>query len=80
VAADLQVRLRQFRRQQHRLDHARRVGDALARDIERRPVIHRRADDRQPQRHVHRAPERQQLHGNQPLIVVAGDHRVELAA
>src|SRR5690242_19424378 len=34
-------------REEHRGDHALRIGDALACDVERRPVIDRRADDRQ---------------------------------
>ena len=64
---------RQPRRQQNRLDHTPLVGHALPRDVERRAVIDRRADDRQAQRDVHRAAERQQLHRHQPLVVVRGD-------
>ena len=56
-----------------------RIGDAFAGDVERGAVIDRRADDRQAERDVHRVTEREQLHGNQSLIVIAGDHRVELA-
>ena len=47
-------------------------------DVERGAVIDRRAHDRQAQRDVDRPAERQQLHRNQPLIVIAGNHCVEL--
>ena len=43
-------------------------------------MVDGRADDRQAQRHIHRLSERQQLDGDQSLIVVARDHRVELSA
>ena len=49
-------------------------------DVEGGAVIDRGADDRQAQRHVHRLAEREQLDRNQPLIVIAGDDDVELAA
>ena len=68
------------RREQHRVHHAAGVGDAAAGDVERGAVIDRRADDRQAQRDVHGLAEREQLHGHQALIVVAGDDDVELAA
>jgi hypothetical protein len=35
--------------------------------------------ERQPQRHVHGVAEGGELHGDQALVVVAGDHRIELA-
>jgi len=43
-------------------------------------VIDRCPDDRKSERHVDRPAKREQLHRNQPLIVVAGDDRVELPA
>ena len=48
-------------------------------DVECGTVVDRGPDDGQAQRHVHRLAERQQLDRDQPLIVVAGDHDVELA-
>jgi hypothetical protein len=42
-------------------------------------VIDRRPDDGKPERHVDGPAEREQFHGNQPLIVIAGDDRIELA-
>src|SRR5262249_927667 len=67
---------RQTRGQEHRGDHALRIGDAFARDVERRSVVHRRANDRQTERHVHGLPECEELHRNQALIVIAGDDGV----
>jgi hypothetical protein len=43
-------------------------------------VIDRRADDRQADRDVDGGAERQQLDRDEPLVVVAGNHRIELAA
>jgi len=43
-------------------------------------VIDRRPHDRQAERHVDRAAEGEQLHRNQPLVVIAGNHGVEFAA
>ena len=43
-------------------------------------MIDRRPHDWQPERHIHRLAERDELHRNQPLIVVTGDHDVEVAA
>ena len=58
----------------------RLVGSATscAGDVERGAVIDRGADDRKAERDVDRVTEREQLDGNQTLIVIAGDHRVEL--
>jgi hypothetical protein len=42
-------------------------------------VIDGRPDDRQPERHVHRSSEGEQLDRDQPLIVIAGNHGIELA-
>ena len=71
---------RQPCRQPHRRNHTARIGDAPAGDIERRAVIDRRPHDRQTERDVHGLAERDELHRNQPLIVIAGDDDVELAA
>ena len=54
-------------------DEAGRVGDALAGDVEGGAVIDRRPDDRQAERDVDGAAEREQLHRDQPLVVIAGD-------
>jgi len=43
-------------------------------------VIDRCPDDWKAERHVDGPAEGQQLHGNQPLIVIAGNDRIELAA
>jgi hypothetical protein len=43
-------------------------------------VIDRGPDDGKAERDVDGAAERKQLYGNQPLIVIAGDDDVELAA
>ena len=53
-------------RELHRFDQARRIGDALARDVERGAVIDRRADDRQAQRDVDGAPNATSLIGISP--------------
>src|SRR5436190_4710583 len=70
----------ELRREQHGRDHALGIGFASARDVERRSMVDRRADDRQSERHVDRGAEGQQLDRYQSLIVVAGDHDLELAA
>src|SRR3954452_15385639 len=73
-----------------RLDQAEFVGDALAGDVEGGAVVHRGADDRQAEGDVdaaQRVPgagfridgEAQQLDRDVPLVVVHGDHGVELA-
>src|SRR5262245_18600941 len=43
-------------------------------------MIDRGPDNRQPERDVHRLSEGEQLHRNQPLVVIAGDDDVEFAA
>jgi hypothetical protein len=43
-------------------------------------VIDRCADDRKAKRDVHRPAEREQLHGDEPLVVIAGDDGVELSS
>src|SRR4029079_16023803 len=58
---------RQARRKQHGGDHTLGIGHAWARDVERGAMIDRRADDRQPEGHIHRLAECEQLDGNQPL-------------
>src|SRR4051794_37539352 len=73
-----------------RLDQAEFVGDALAGDVEGGAVVHRSADDRQAEGDVDAAQripsagfridgEAQQLDRDVPLVVVHGDHGVELA-
>ena len=59
----------------------KRVGErgALPRDVERRAVVDRGAHDRQPERHVHAALEREQLHGRVTLVVIHADDRVVAA-
>jgi hypothetical protein len=71
---------RQLRGQQNRLHHAAGVCLALPGDVERRPVIDRRTNDGQTERHVHGLPERHQLDRHQPLVVIRGHHHIELAA
>ncbi len=67
-------------RQRHRGNHAPRIGGVRAGNVERGPVIHGGADDRQADRHVDRMSKGQQLHRNQTLVVVAREHTVELAS
>jgi len=43
-------------------------------------MIDRRPDDWKPERHVDRSAEREQLHGNQSLIVITRHDGIELAA
>src|SRR5437660_8927633 len=52
---------RESRGQAHGRDHAARIGDALARDVERGAVIDRRPHDRQAERHIDRLAEREKL-------------------
>src|SRR2546428_988924 len=56
--------------------HAVGPGDALPGDVERRPVIHRGADERQGQRDAHGAVEIECLRGDVPLVMIQGQHRV----
>src|SRR5580700_6439152 len=51
-----------------RCDHAPGIGFALARDVERRAVIGRRAHDGKPQRDVDAVPEGERLEWDQSLI------------
>src|SRR6266571_7321939 len=60
--------------------HALPAGDALARDVERGPVVDAGAHEREPQRHVDALVEARQLDRDVALVVVHGDHEVELAA
>jgi hypothetical protein len=71
---------RELRGQKDGRDHALRVGDTPARDVERRPMIDRRPDNRETERDVDCAPERDQLDRDQSLIVIARDDDVELSA
>src|SRR5262245_58328832 len=68
------------RGEQRRLDHARGIGQVLSGDVECRAVVDRGANDREPERDVDGTSECEQLHRNQTLIVIAGDHGIELAA
>src|SRR5438270_11282293 len=72
--------LRQTRREQDGGDHALRIRDSLARDVERGPMIDRRAYDRQPECDVHCLAERRELHRDETLVVIARDDHVELTA
>jgi hypothetical protein len=56
--------------------HAAGIGDPATGDVERRPVVGRRADERQPERDVHRAMDVGLLDGDQALVVVHRDHGV----
>ncbi len=48
-------------------------------DVEGGAVIRRGSRERQPERHVHPVGEMNELEGDQALVVIEGDHRVELA-
>ncbi len=52
------------------------VRNTLPRDVEGGAVGGARPQERQPQRHVHRGVERQQLHRDEPLVVVQRDEAV----
>ena len=71
---------RDARAQDNRLDHARRIGDPLPGDVERRAVIRRRRGNGKPERDVHRAAERRDLDRGHSDVVIRRDHGVELAA
>ena len=62
-----------------RLAQVARVGNALARDIEGRAVIHGGSDDRQAEGYVHGAVEGDGLDRNVSLVVVHADDPVEVA-
>ena len=74
------TRLSDARAQEDRFDHARRIGDSLAGDVERGAVIGRRARERKAERDVHRAAERRDLDRRHADVVIRRDDRVELAA
>ena len=59
-------------------NHARRICDSLAGDIERGAVIGRGADEWQSNCDIHGAIELQRLERNQPLIVIHRDRGVEI--
>ncbi len=72
------------------LEHALGIGDALPGPVERGAVVHRHAEERQPDRHVDAGEagpgaallvvvEAERLHRHVPLVVVHRDHDVELA-
>ena len=54
------------------------VRDALAGNVERGAVVHRRADDRQAQGDVDRVAEPHELGRDVPFVVVHGHHSVKL--
>src|SRR4051812_5979521 len=68
------------RREQHRFDHARRIGDAASRDVERRAVIGRAARKGQAEGDVHRAPEGRDFDRRHAHVVIWRDDGVECAA
>src|SRR5262245_62698692 len=53
--------------------------EAFPGDVERRPVIDRGADDRQPERDIDPAFEIEQLHRNVSLVMIHADHRIVAA-
>src|SRR5438477_5321754 len=61
-----------------RLGQAARVGAPGAGEIERRAVVDRRADERQPEGEVHAAAEARVLQHRQPLVVIHGEHGIGL--
>ena len=61
-------------------DEAALVGDAFARDVERRPMIHRRSHHRQADGDVHARFEAEHLDGTVALVVIHGDDDVVVAA
>src|ERR1051326_6601349 len=65
------------RGEKHCFHHARSVGDATARDVERRTVIGRTPRKRQSEGDVHRVSKRGHLDGGHPDIVIRRDHGVE---
>jgi hypothetical protein len=79
-ARGLALRVRKTSGEQHGFDHAGWIRNPFACDIECRSVIDRCPDDRKAECHVDRPAEREQLDRNQPLIVIAGDDGIELAA
>ena len=74
----LPLRRRQGARQQQGLAHAAIGRLARAGQIVGGAVVDAGADDRQPQRHVHRLAEAQQLADDGRLVVVHGHHAVVL--
>src|SRR5260370_19844957 len=61
-------------------DHAASVGDARARNIERRAMVYRGADDRQPDRDVDARLKAQYLDRPVALVMVHRHHEVEVSA
>ena len=59
---------------------ARRISLALPRDVERRAVVHGRANDGQAEREIHTGVEGQHLERDVPLVVVETDERIEVLA
>jgi len=67
-------------RQRDGVPHRPRVRPPGPGEIEGGAVTWRRADERQTERHVHRPVPREELDGDQRLVVVHRDDRVVLAA
>src|SRR5437762_7931351 len=62
--------------QPDRRDQALRIGFALARNIERRSVIGRGADEREAQAHIDAATKIERLDRDQRLVVIHAEDRV----
>ena len=58
-------------------DQALRAGDSLAHDVERRAMIHRRANDRQAHTDIYAFVKTEQFHGDMALIMIHGNHDVK---
>src|SRR5471032_1291093 len=69
---------REFGALAQRFEQAAFIGNSFACDIKRRPMIHRRADHFQPDRHVHARLEPEHLDRTMSLIVIHRDHEVEV--
>src|ERR1700733_6106507 len=89
LSAHCLARAPQRDREIDRLDKARLARDSAARDVEGRAVVDRRPNDGKTERDVHAAQrlpaagllvdgEAEQLHRNVALVVIHGDHGVEL--
>src|SRR3546814_9483953 len=75
--AALLARRRHPRRHRDRRDRRPRIGPAAARDVERRPVIGRGADDGQAERQVDAVVEMQRLERRERLIVIGAERSEE---
>ena len=73
------ARGRELRRKLDRREQASGIGASGAREVERRPMVDRRAHDRQAERHVDARAEARVLQHRQALIVIHREHRVGVA-